>query len=175
MIKEERIRYGFFDVEVKDSGILVYKKRFPNLIMNAVFNEEIDIYRGVSANLEIMHCAIGDDDGTVLPLAGTNLILGNEVYRVPVESGPTRIETGYITTEFVILKSEANGETIKEIGIFVGDQSEDWDLGGGGDPGDGADTGTLMSRVYMIPNVSKTASKEITIRRIDIVQRPTIV
>jgi hypothetical protein len=169
MIKEYKKRIGIFEIEIRESGILTFKKRLNNLIMNAILDEEVDIYKGIAPDLEIMHCAIGDDDGTILGLAATNEHLGNEVYRVPVEAGPTRIDTGYLTTEFVITKSEANGETIKEIAIFVGSDSEDWAAGAG------ADTGKLMSRVYMVPNVEKTASKEITIRRIDIVQRPTIV
>lgn len=169
MINEIKNRRGFFEVEVKEAGIVIFKRIIPNLIMDAILNEEIDIYKGTAPNLEIMHCAIGDDDGTILELATDNSTLGNEVYRVPVEAGPTRIETGYLTTEFVITKSEANGETIKEIAIFVGSDSADW--GGGA----GADTGKLMSRVYMLPNLSKTSSKEINIRRIDILQRPTIV
>jgi hypothetical protein len=166
MIKEYKSRLGFFDIEVKDHGIVILKKRIQNLIMNTVLDEEIEIYLGNAPDLEIMHCAIGDDQ-TGLDVDNTEL--GNEVYRVSVESGPTKIETGYITTEFVITKNEANGETIKEIGIFVGSDSDDW--GGGA----GKDTGKLMSRVYMVPNLEKTASKEINIRRIDILQRPTIV
>lgn len=166
MIRELKNRRGYFDIEVRESGIVTFKKIIPNLIMNAILDEEIDIYGGIAPDLEIMHCAIGDDQNG---LSADNDFLGNEVYRVGVESGPTRIETGYLTTEFVITKNEANGETIKEIGIFVGADSEDWNAGAG------ADTGKLMSRVYMVPNLSKTDSKEITIRRIDILQRPTIV
>lgn len=162
-------RSGIFEIEIKNHGIIILKKRLDNLIMNAILNEEIDIYKGDAPDMEIKHCAIGDDGGTISTLSASNTTLGNEVYRVGVESGPTRIETGYLTTEFVITKSEANGETIKEIGIFIGDASADWS------GGTGADTGKLMSRVYMVPNIEKTSSKEITIRRIDILQRPTIV
>jgi hypothetical protein len=169
MIKEYKKRIGIFEIEIRESGILTFKKRLNNLIMNTILDEEVQIYQGVAPDLEIMHCAVGDDDGTSYPLSADNYKLGNEVYRVPVEAGPTKIDTGYLTTEFVITKSEANGETIKEIGIYVSTASEDWAAGAG------ADTGKLMSRVYMVPNVEKTASKEITIRRIDIVQRPTIV
>lgn len=169
MIKDIKKRIGIFEVEVKENNKIILKKRINNLIMDAILNEEIDIYDGVAPDLEIKHCAIGDDDGTILELANDNSTLGNEVYRVGVESGPTRIETGYLTTEFVITKTEANGETIKEIGIFVGSASSDWGAGAG------KDTGKLLSRVYMVPALSKTSSKEITIRRIDIVQRPTIV
>jgi hypothetical protein len=162
-------RKGIFEIEVKQNDKIILKKRLNNLIMDNILNEEINIYAGVAPDVEIKHCGVGIDDGTLLPLANDNLILGNEIYRVGVESGPTRIETGYLTTEFVITKDEANGETIKEIGIFVGSASEDWD------EGLGAGTGKLMSRVYMIPNIEKDDTKEITIRRIDIVQRPSIV
>lgn len=108
---------GEFEVQIMRGGQLEVVK-FPNLITDAWLNAVRDATLGEVTDLEIKYIGLGKDDGTILPLAPSNTLLGNEVERKPF----TKIEkigTGQIKRTVNINSAEGNFH-IKEIGIFAG-------------------------------------------------------
>ena len=137
-----------------------------NLIMNLAFDELIKAFYS-NTNLTYRYIAIGEDNGTILPLAATNTALGDEVYRIPVVS-KLRTGTGELTSRATLTADEPNylligsgdiGDVnIEEIGLFAGNALP-WDGGAG------KDTGLLVSRILW--RYSKESTEEIRFERVD--------
>lgn len=161
MIKFNKIYewIGKFEINIKEvhSKKVIEKFKFDNLLMNGALNEMCNPLQGVAANLEIKYLALGNDNTTP---AASNWTLNNEIFRTAI-SDQNKTGTGEITSDFVVLSAEAN-QQIEEIGIFAGDTATG-----------SADTGVLVAHVLW--SYLKTASVEIDIRRIDTIQRPTVV
>ena len=152
----ENIRITVRDLD----GNILEQVVLKNTITNLLFNLYRDALAGDLANIldmQIKHQAIGDDDGTILPLAVTNTTLGNEVYRIPLTSD-SKPAIGQYRTVFYLAPALGVG-WIREVGWYSGIASLDW--GGGA----GADTGTLIARVYWVRN--KTALESIQFERTD--------
>ncbi len=150
------VRITVRDLEGKITEQVVLK----NTITNLLFNLYRDALAGDWGNIldaKIKHIAIGDDDGTALALAVTNVALGNEVFRVPLTDEDVTVTAQY-TTVFYLAPDEAVG-AIEELGWFAGIGSNDW--GGGA----GADTGTLIARVFWVH--TKTIVESIQFERVD--------
>lgn len=115
-------------------------------LMDVARDMVADGLKGDVSDLEIKYVAVGDDDGTILPLASTNTTLGNETFRKQVTSKSDG-GTGILNMVAILLSSEAVG-TIEEVGFFAGATA-----------GAGADTGILVSRGYY--SKTKTALESI--------------
>lgn len=137
-----------------------------NTIMNLAFDEIIKAFYS-NTNLTYRYIAIGEDNGTILPLAATNTTLGDEVYRIPIVS-KLRTGTGELTSRSTLTADEPNylligsgdiGDVnIEEIGLFAGNALP-WD------GGVGKDTGLLVSRILW--SYSKENTEEIQFERVD--------
>lgn len=131
-----------------------------NIITNLLFNLYRDALAGTLAHkddFKIMRLAIGNDNGTILPLAITNTKLGNEIFRINLTDSDAAV-TGTYWTMFYLAPSEAVG-WIREIGWFGGTAAAVW--GGGA----GKDTGTLIARIFWARN--KTALESVQFERTD--------
>ena len=148
-------------ITVRDlEGKITERVTLKNTITNLLFNLYRDALAGDWGNIldaKIKHIAIGDDDGTALPLAVTNVALGNEVFRVALTDEDVSVTAQY-TTVFYLAPDEAVG-TIEELGWYAGTASIDW--GGGA----GKDTGTLIARVFWTH--TKTIVESIQFERVD--------
>lgn len=147
MIKN-KLRYsGRYEIRKNGKLIAVIENHVTDAFLNALANQ----LTGNGVDLKIKYLAVGDGS-TVYDNK-----LGNEICRVPATSVPTLTNTGEITTEFIILPSEAIG-TITEIGIFCGD-----------DATTEADSGIMISRIPW--EYEKTGSDEFIITRVDTIGR----
>ena len=148
-------------VTVRDlDGNILEQTILKNTITNLLFNLYRDALAGDLTHkddLEIHYLAIGDDDGSILPLAATNTVLGNEVFRIALTSF-SKPAIGQYRTVFYLAPSEAVG-WIREIGWYSGTAAQAW--GGGA----GVDTGTLHARVFWVRN--KTVVESVQFERLD--------
>lgn len=129
-------------------------KTICNRVMDAALNKMANILAGVSPDLQIKYLAVGTSNTSV---TNTQTQLGAEIFRTIPVTSPTLTATGEITTEFILLESEAIGN-IEEIGIFCGASATST-----------TNSGTMLSRILW--KKTKTNSEEITIKRIDRVVR----
>jgi hypothetical protein len=132
-----------------------------NLIMDWTLNTLIKALMGecpIDAGAQIMHFAIGTDN--TAPTASDET-LGTEVYRVPV-AARTNTSNGVVTHEFYLLATDYSG-SIEEMGIFGGEDSEDWEAGAG------KDTGHLLARALW--SYTKSSSEQIVVQRVDTLLR----
>lgn len=150
MINESRGRSGYFVFRHRDKNGIIQSEKVNNLLMDTVINAEINILRGLAPNLEIKYIAIGTGS---TPINSTQTQLANEVFRVAPSNPATNTNIGEITTEFIILETEAQVE-IKEIGIFCGTGATAT-----------ANSGTMLSRVLW--NFDKRSNIELSITRVD--------
>jgi len=153
-----RITVRDLDDNILEQGV------FKNTITNLLFNLYRDALAGDLANkddIKIMRLAIGNDDGTILPLAVTNTILGNEIYRMDTPVSTSKPAVGqYQTTYYLPPNIPAGGGWIKEVGWFAGTAAAVW--GGGA----GKDTGTLIARLLSWSR-NKTTIESIQFERLD--------
>ena len=154
MTNNTRGRQGEFIFRTKEKNGIIKTEVVKNRLTNLAINAEIDILTGIAPNLEIKYIAIGT--GTT-PIDNAQTQLANEVFRVIPSSPPTRPANGEITTEFIILETEAQVE-IKEIGIFCG-------TGATATP----NSGIMLSRVLW--EFDKRSNIELSVTRIDKVVR----
>ena len=152
---------GNIRITVRDlDGNILEQVVLKNTITNLLFNLYRDALAGDLTHKDdakIHYLAVGDDDGTILALAVTNTVLGNEVFRIGlVDTDATA--TGEYWTQFYLAPSEAVG-WIREVGIYAGEAADAW--GGGA----GIDTGTLIARVFWSRN--KTNIESIQYERVD--------
>lgn len=152
-------------VTVRDlDGKILEQTILKNTITNLLFNLYRDALDGGLGNiddLEIRRLAIGNDDGTILPLAVTNVALGNEIFRIDNILAKDATVTGRFDVSFYLAPSEAVG-WIRELGWYSGVAAAVW--GGGA----GKDTGTLMARVFWERN--KTIVESVQFERIDTIE-----
>jgi hypothetical protein len=129
------------------------EKTIKNRVMNTVLETQVDVLQGVSPDLEIKYLALGTSD---TPVTNSDTALGNEIFRTQYvdRTKPYFNESRH---KFIILDNEAVDQ-IEEIGIF-----------GGSGATSTPNSGTLISRVLW--SRDKTGSEEITIIRIDKVER----
>ena len=151
----------YIRITVRDlNGNILEQTILKNTITNLLFNLYRDALAGDLTHkddLEIHYQAIGDDDGTILPLAVTNTTLGNEIFRIALISS-SKPAIGQYKTVFYLAPSEAVG-WIREIGWYSGTAAQAW--GGGA----GKDTGTLHARVFWVRN--KTNVESVQFERLD--------
>ena len=107
MTNNTRGRQGEFIFRTKEKNGIIKTEVVKNRLTNLAINAEIDILTGIAPNLEIKYIAIGT--GTT-PIDNAQTQLANEVFRVIPSSPPTRPANGEITTEFIILETEAQVE-----------------------------------------------------------------
>jgi len=151
---DDRGRQGYFIFRAKLNGVIIKEEVVKNRIMDQALDKEAEILKCVAPDLEIKYVAIGT--GTTA-LTNTDTQLANEVFRVIPSNPPTKTATGEITTEFVVLETEAQVE-IKEVGIFCGSAATAT-----------ANSGTLLSRVLW--NFDKRSNIELSITRVDRIVR----
>ena len=120
-----------------------------NLLTNECLDREVQIFAGVTPDVQIKYVALGDNNTAP---AATDTILYNEQFRTPFVS-QTKTDTGELTTDFYVTDVEANFE-FEEMGIFAGAAASATE-----------NSGILLSRVLY--NYTKTSSIEILIRRVD--------
>ena len=96
--------------------------------------------------LRVTYMAVGTGAGAE---AAGDTTLGTEVFRDTVDSQGDSAKVAY-NTLFIGL-SEANGNTLAEVGCFAGAASA------------AADSGTLASRTLLAPTIAKTVTKTVTV------------
>ena len=135
------------------------KKVYYNRLMNNALDEIIKAFYVNETDLLYKHVAFGNDN-TANNDTMENLV--NEQYRVPILS-KLRTGTGVVQGTGIVLDEEpaylSGLLTIKEIGFFTGDDSLNWNDGGG------KDTGLMISR--LVVNESKAANEQINVVRED--------
>lgn len=147
---DKRARQGYFTVFIKRNGKIIDKIEFENRLMNRVLDAEVNLLRGVTTDHQIKYLALGI--GTTA-ITDTDTQLANEQFRTPVTGTPALTSTGVVTSDFVVLETEAPF-VIKEIGIF-----------GGASATATVNTGTLLSRVLW--TFDKTTNVELNVIRTD--------
>ena len=155
---------GLVDIRVIDRSKKTVKNfHVNNMITNNGLDELLKAFYVLYPDIYLKHVAIGTDNTAV---AATDETLGVEVYRFPVVTR-LRTGTGELQSASVLLAEEPTALSgavgIKEVGFFVGSESEDWN------GGDGKDTGLLLSRVLW--DYSKIATEEIQFVRTDEISR----
>lgn len=124
-----------------------------NKVMDNVLNQLIGSLQGINPNIEIEYLALGTSN---TPVTTSDTKLGNEIFRTPIINQELTA-TGELTTDFVVLDTEAVG-SIREMGIFGGSAATST-----------KDSGVLISRILW--SREKTNSEEINIKRIDRIGR----
>lgn len=142
--------HGKFEIYIGNELV----KTIDNRVMNAALNSLIGNLTATQTNLQIKYLAVGTSNTAV---TDTQTQLGAEFFRTAPITAPTITNVGEVTTEFILLDTEAVG-AIKELGIFVGSSATST-----------ANSGIMLSRVLW--DKTKTNSEEITIKRIDKVVR----
>ncbi|MFA5130430.1 MAG: hypothetical protein WC477_05995 [Patescibacteria group bacterium] len=140
---------GRFEVYINGE----YKETIKNMIMNAALDELVKPLYGGTPNLEIKYLAVGSNTAAVTV---NDAALGTETFRC-ADSSLSATATGQVTSEFLILSTEAVG-TIEEIGIFGGTSATLT-----------ADVGIMISHIAW--HHVKTNTEEITFRRVDTLAR----
>lgn len=138
MLKIEDVCYAV--VEHKDGRIEIVQAD-PDLVVNAGLNfYQQRMYSDTATKMT--HGAVGT--GTTAPAAG-DTTLQTEVLRktLTVTTNPS---TGKAHLEFVVDYTEANGNTLTEVGIF-----------------NAASGGTMLMRKLFASNIPKTNDKKITV------------
>lgn len=138
---------GKYVIQTKD-GIEVIN----NKVMDSALNGLVKALSGDS-NIQIKYLALGTSSAAI---TNTDTKLGNEIFRTPI-SNQELSGTGELTTDFIVLDSEAVG-SIREMGIFGGSAATST-----------KDSGVLISRILW--SREKTNSEEINIKRIDRIGR----
>lgn len=138
---------GKYVIQTKD-GIEVIN----NKVMDSALNGLVKALSGDS-NVQIKYLALGTSSAAI---TNTDTKLGNEIFRTPI-SNQELSGTGELTTDFIVLDSEAVG-SIREMGIFGGSAATST-----------KDSGVLISRILW--SREKTNSEEINIKRIDRIGR----
>jgi len=151
---DNRGREGYFIFRIKSKDGIIKEEIVHNRLMDSAINAEIDILRGIAPDQEIKYIAIGT--GTT-PIANDQTQLANEVFRAVPSNPPTRTTTGEVTTEFIILETEAQVE-ITEIGIFCGSAATVT-----------PNSGNMLSRVLW--SFDKRSNVELSVTRVDRVVR----
>ncbi len=145
---------GKFVIEIKDKKTGTTKTEvINNKVMDAVLNKLVQTLQGIEPNVQIKYLALGTSSAAVTT---SDTRLGTEIFRTPV-SGQESTALGEVTTDFVVLDTEAVG-SIREVGIF-----------GGSTATGAANSGVLISRILW--SREKTDSEEINIKRIDRIGR----
>lgn len=148
---------GIFRLEIKRKDEPIEIVEFPNLITDAWLNTIRDAtISATPMDLQIKYIALGKDDGTILPLASSNIKLGNEVERKPFAKVETD-GTGRVKRTAIITSAEGNFH-IKEIGIYAGATATT-----------ALNSGNLVARVFY--DRDKDELESINIVRTDIVGR----
>jgi hypothetical protein len=146
--------------DIKTNKILTDKVFFNRLMNNALDEIIKALYNTGETNMRLRHVGFGNDNTAN---NDTMESLENELYRVPIITG-LRIGTGIVQSTGIMLDTEppdlAGAITIKEIGFFAGENSLNWNDGGG------KDTGLMISRL-VISSESKTDTQQINIVRED--------
>jgi hypothetical protein len=154
MIKETTLWDGVFEINIKNKSTGEVKtEEIHNRLMNIALQELVKPLTGTAANLEIKYLALGTGSTAV---TDNDTELDTELFRT-TDTSLSATATGQVTSEFVVLDSEATGN-ITEIGIFGGTSATLT-----------ADVGILISRILWTH--TKTNSEEITFRRIDTLTR----
>jgi hypothetical protein len=125
------------ELTVRDrEGRIIRQDRFHNTVVDDGLNAVRDLLGGWTFEPDEM--AIGDSDTAVQT---TDSALGNEVFRGTIDR---RIQGDKkVTYQWLLGTGDANGETIKESGLF--------------------EQGTMLARALVSPTVSKTALISVTI------------
>lgn len=121
MIKESLKVTGHLDIVLRDiHGNIKTSISVPNLVVSA--GKGVIAARLIGTSAPAMsHMGIGDDDGTVLPLASSNTQLGNQVGpRVSLVSSSVLSNVVTYTAEFGVGVSTG---AIVEAGVFNDDVS----------------------------------------------------
>lgn len=146
---------GQFVIQIKNKLTGEIKEEIiNNRVMDAALNKIIEALDGTAVDMEIKYLAVGTSSAAI---ADNQTQLTAEIFRTAPVVAPSRTATGQVDTEFTILDSEAIA-TIEEVGIFCGSTASGT-----------ADTGIMLSRILW--HKVKTASEEITLKRIDKVVR----
>jgi len=127
--------------------------KITNRVTDALLNELIESLQGTAPDIQIKYLALGTSN---TPASNTDTQLGAEIFRTAV-TAQTKTGVGELATDFTVLDVEAVG-AIEEIGLF-----------GGSTATAAANSGVLLSRILW--HKVKTASEEITFRRIDKITR----
>jgi hypothetical protein len=120
-----------------------------NRVMNAALDELLKVLQGTATNMQIKYLALGTNSAA---LTDSQTQLGAEIFRT-LYATQTKTDTGELTSEFIVLDSEAVG-TIEEIGVFGGTTATGT-----------ANSGTLISRILW--HKVKSNSEEIQFTRVD--------
>ena len=154
MIKEEMSWSGIWEIKIKNTSTgKVESQEIRNRLMNVALEEIVKPLIGGTPDMEIKYLALGT--GTTA-ITDNDTALATPLFRV-ADSTLTANATGQVTSEFIVLDSEAVA-TIEEIGIF-----------GGASATLTAAVGLMLSRILW--HHVKTNSEEITFRRIDKITR----
>ena len=150
-LKSETRLKGHWTIEVRKNGELVDTIEIDNQLTEAYRNGVLGHIAGVSSplDLEIKYLAVGTDS---TPATAQDTALGAEIFR-SVPTAKTVVGT-YTQTFWVLTTAQAN-DTLREIGVFIGDASST------------PNSGTLMSRINI--TLEKNDTMEVTFIRKDYV------
>ena len=153
MINEKEKHIGQFEFKIKNKDGTIEEFTKFNRIMDSILNSMINIFDGITPDLQIKFLAIGTG---ATAITDTDTQLDTEIFRTQFLTS-NLTGTGEFTTTYAVLDSEAVA-TWEEIGIFSG-------------TGETAalNSGTLVSRILF--NFEKTALQEVDITRVDKVSR----
>jgi len=137
---------GSVEVEIRNkTGNPVAHWTDRNLTVISGSNLVRDLLAGTPGISGLSHFAIGIDSSQTTP---NTIKLGNEVFRGPI----TKFERGarFLKAYFFLAATEANGNLIREAGLF------------GGDATASTDSGTLYARTALTQTVNKTSDISVT-------------
>lgn len=137
--------HGIIEVHDANTGALLRRDTYTNVITNYVRSAFIGAFTGSSVAVGVTHVAIGTD-GTAAVAA--DMALGAEVLR----DEPTSIVNYSATSvgfKLFVTASQANGSTLREIGLF--------DAGSGGN---------MMARSVSFTPIVKSSSITVTFTHI---------
>lgn len=143
---------GLWEIKIRNIHTGEIKKEYvKNKIVDAALDNLIKpLWDNSALDMMIRYFAVGTSN-TAVQNTDTKLIA--EYFRTPPTIASAKTNTGEVTTEFVLLATEANTQ-LEEIGIFCGATATGT-----------ADTGILLSRLLW--SHFKTSSEEITFSRVD--------
>jgi ABC-type proline/glycine betaine transport system ATPase subunit len=136
-------------IELLENGEIV--RAMDNMIMYTPFYNIIKMFINFAApDVYLKYCAVGTGTTTVTQ---NDTQLATELARIYYTN--LYLSGFQLISEFTFTKAEAIG-ALAEVGFFVGATATAT-----------ANTGTMWSRALISPVYTKTADKELTIRRID--------